>query len=45
MRRAADWKARSIPGAGRDEWLYPGPAGAFDPNGFWLYDITGNVWE
>jgi formylglycine-generating enzyme required for sulfatase activity len=28
---------------GRDKWLFTSPAGAFPPNGFGLYDMSGNV--
>jgi len=24
---------------------FTSPAGSFSPNGFWLYDMSGNVWE
>jgi formylglycine-generating enzyme required for sulfatase activity len=26
-------------------WPYTSPVGAFAPNGYWLYDMAGNVWE
>ena len=28
---------------GRDRWVYTSPVGSFDPNGFNLFDMTGNV--
>lgn len=31
--------------AGRDEWIYTSPVGAFSANGFDLFDMHGNVWE
>lgn len=29
--------------SGRDKWIYTSPGGAFPPNGFGLYDMSGNV--
>ena len=30
---------------GWDKWQKPAPVGSFMPNGYSLYDVTGNVWE
>ena len=30
---------------GRDHWMYTAPAGSFPPNGFGLFDTSGNVYE
>jgi len=32
-------------GAGCDGYNRTAPAGSFDPNGYGLYDMSGNVWE
>ena len=29
----------------RDKWQKTSPVGSFMPNGYSLYDVTGNVWE
>jgi formylglycine-generating enzyme required for sulfatase activity len=30
---------------GKDQWSGTAPVGSFDPNGYDLYDMAGNVWE
>ncbi len=31
--------------SGKDRWEYTSPVGSFAPNGYGLYDMTGNGWE
>ncbi len=39
--RSANYEGVEAP----DEWKNTAPAGKFPPNGFALYDVSGNVWE
>ena len=29
---------------GKDKWEYYAPVGSFKPNGYSLFDISGNIW-
>jgi formylglycine-generating enzyme required for sulfatase activity len=40
-RSAMPWADRTID----DGHAGPAPVGSYEPTGFWLYDIMGNVWE
>jgi formylglycine-generating enzyme required for sulfatase activity len=46
--RANSWQGR-FPylntGAGSGSWVGTAPVGSFPPNGFELYEMTGNTWE
>ncbi len=40
-RAPVPWADRTID----DGYSKPAPVGSFKPNGYWLYDMAGNVWE
>ncbi|MBM4326298.1 MAG: hypothetical protein FJ118_03955 [Deltaproteobacteria bacterium] len=40
-RSPVPWADRTID----DGYAQYAPVGSFEPNGFWLYDMAGNVWE
>jgi formylglycine-generating enzyme required for sulfatase activity len=46
--RANSWQGR-FPylntGAGKGSWVGTAPVGSFPPNGFGLFEMTGNTWE
>ena len=35
------WADRTVD----DGYAGPSPVGSYEPNGFWLYDMVGNVWQ
>ena len=30
---------------GKDKWEFTAPVGSFEPNGYGIFDMPGNVWE
>jgi formylglycine-generating enzyme required for sulfatase activity len=43
--KTGDIYPRASERGARDRWLFTSPVGSFDPNGFGLYDMVGNVQE
>ena len=41
LRSPVPWADRTVD----DRHGGPAPVGSYTPNGFWLYDVAGNVWE